>query len=429
MEWAVEKRTGKIFIDYNMNVRGKTLNVAYSPRGVPGAPVSMPLTLGGARGGRADGVYNQATYPPGWKRPATGGMMYLRQNRALRRLSVLIVRSNSLSRQRPSHRARRCTHGRTFHRFSDGVLRSGRHSGEALHRDAVGERHLLQPAAQDRRLAPEAAVRVSEGGCGRRARRDGQGLRVRQGPVRARSRRRRSRRWRKSAATRWRSPSSCPSSRSTRCYYDKTYYLAPDKGAAKPYALLTEALRQARRCGVGRWAARGKGYIVILRPIGEVLAMQQLHYAADVRRASEVDVPKTEVKPAELKLAQQLIDQQTAEKFDAESLPRRGARAHRGRHREEGRGQGDLGSRDRAAGRGQGDRSHGGAARQPAAHRERARQVNRLGPRKAAQARRGSRQGGPQGGQASRLSRGAPGRDQDAFLQRAGRGAGAAALP
>jgi bifunctional non-homologous end joining protein LigD len=44
MEWAVDKRTGKIFIDYNMNVRGKTLNVAYSPRGVPGAPVSMPLT-------------------------------------------------------------------------------------------------------------------------------------------------------------------------------------------------------------------------------------------------------------------------------------------------------------------------------------------------------------------------------------------------
>jgi bifunctional non-homologous end joining protein LigD len=44
MDWAVVKRTGKIFIDYNMNVRGKTLNVAYSPRGVPGAPISMPLT-------------------------------------------------------------------------------------------------------------------------------------------------------------------------------------------------------------------------------------------------------------------------------------------------------------------------------------------------------------------------------------------------
>jgi DNA end-binding protein Ku len=99
-------------------------------------------------------------------------------------------------------------------------------------------------------------------------------------------------------------------------YYDKTYYLAPDKGAGKPYALLTEALKQAGRCGVGRWAARGKGYLVILRPIGDVLAMQQLHYAADVRLASEVEIPKPEVKPAELKLAQQLIDAQTAEKFD-----------------------------------------------------------------------------------------------------------------
>jgi bifunctional non-homologous end joining protein LigD len=44
LEWSVPKRTGKIFMDYNMNVRGKTLNVAYSPRGEPGGPVSMPLT-------------------------------------------------------------------------------------------------------------------------------------------------------------------------------------------------------------------------------------------------------------------------------------------------------------------------------------------------------------------------------------------------
>jgi DNA end-binding protein Ku len=99
-------------------------------------------------------------------------------------------------------------------------------------------------------------------------------------------------------------------------YYDKTYYLAPDKGAAKPYALLTEALKQSGRCAVGRWATRGKGYIVILRPLGDVLAMQQLHYAADVRPASEVEVPKPEVKPAELKLAQQLIEQQAAAGFD-----------------------------------------------------------------------------------------------------------------
>ena len=44
VEWEIKKRPGKIFIDYNMNVRGKTLAAAYSPRGSPGAPVSMPLT-------------------------------------------------------------------------------------------------------------------------------------------------------------------------------------------------------------------------------------------------------------------------------------------------------------------------------------------------------------------------------------------------
>ena len=99
-------------------------------------------------------------------------------------------------------------------------------------------------------------------------------------------------------------------------FFDKTYYLAPDKGAAKPYSLLTEALKESKRCAVGRWAARGKAYIVILRPIGDVLAMQQLYFAADVRPVSEVEVPKADVKPAELKLAQQLIDQQTAEAFD-----------------------------------------------------------------------------------------------------------------
>jgi bifunctional non-homologous end joining protein LigD len=49
LEWSVPKRTGKIFMDYNMNVRGKTLNVAYSPRGEPGAPVSMPLTWESSR--------------------------------------------------------------------------------------------------------------------------------------------------------------------------------------------------------------------------------------------------------------------------------------------------------------------------------------------------------------------------------------------
>ncbi len=99
-------------------------------------------------------------------------------------------------------------------------------------------------------------------------------------------------------------------------FFDKAYYLAPDKGGAKPYALLARALRESKRCALGRWAARGKQYIVMIRPVEDGLAMQQLLYASEVRSIKEIDIPKTEVKEAELKLAQQLIDQQATERFD-----------------------------------------------------------------------------------------------------------------
>jgi len=99
-------------------------------------------------------------------------------------------------------------------------------------------------------------------------------------------------------------------------YFDKAYYIAPDKGGAKPYALFTKALRESKRCAVGRWAARGKQYIVMIRPVDDGLVMQQLMYAGEVRPISEIDIPKMDVREAELKLAKQLIDQQTSAKFD-----------------------------------------------------------------------------------------------------------------
>ena len=99
-------------------------------------------------------------------------------------------------------------------------------------------------------------------------------------------------------------------------YYDKAYYLAPDKGGAKPYALLSRALRDTKRCALGRWAARGKQYIVMIRPVDDGLVMQQLLYAGEVRSIKDIDIPKTEVRDAELKLAQQLIEQQAVDRFD-----------------------------------------------------------------------------------------------------------------
>jgi DNA end-binding protein Ku len=99
-------------------------------------------------------------------------------------------------------------------------------------------------------------------------------------------------------------------------YYDKPYYLAPDKGGAKPYALLAKALRESKRCALGRWAARGKQYIVMIRAVEHGLVMQQLMYAGEVRPFNEIEIPETEVKDAELKLAKQLIDAQTTKAFD-----------------------------------------------------------------------------------------------------------------
>ena len=99
-------------------------------------------------------------------------------------------------------------------------------------------------------------------------------------------------------------------------YFDKAYYLAPDKGGAKPYALLARALRESKRCAIGRWGARGKQYIVMVRPVADGLVMQQLLYAGEVRSIQEIDIPKGEVKDAELKLAQQLIEQQSSDAFD-----------------------------------------------------------------------------------------------------------------
>lgn len=99
-------------------------------------------------------------------------------------------------------------------------------------------------------------------------------------------------------------------------YFDKAYYLAPDKGGAKPFALLASALRESKRCALGRWAARGKQYIVMIRPVEDGLVMQQLLYAGEVRSMKDIEIPKTEVKDAELKLAKMLIEQQASDTFD-----------------------------------------------------------------------------------------------------------------
>jgi DNA end-binding protein Ku len=103
-------------------------------------------------------------------------------------------------------------------------------------------------------------------------------------------------------------------------YYDKPYYLAPDRGGEKAYRLLSEVMRRTERVALARYAARGKQYLVMLRPKDGGLVMQQLLYADEVRPFSEV--PKapagTEVREGEFALAEQLVSQITNDDFQPE---------------------------------------------------------------------------------------------------------------
>jgi DNA end-binding protein Ku len=99
-------------------------------------------------------------------------------------------------------------------------------------------------------------------------------------------------------------------------YFAGTYFLAPDKGGAKPYSLLATALSDAKQCAVGRWTSRGKEHIVIVRPLDGGLAMHQLYFKAEVRTIRELGIELTPVAAPELKLANQLIDQLAAKSFD-----------------------------------------------------------------------------------------------------------------
>jgi DNA end-binding protein Ku len=99
-------------------------------------------------------------------------------------------------------------------------------------------------------------------------------------------------------------------------YFDGTYYLAPEKGSAKPYALLATALRKAKLCAIGRWTSRGKEHIIVVRPMDDGLAMHQLHFKAEVRTIKDLGIEPVAVSDAELNLAKQLIDHLAAKRFD-----------------------------------------------------------------------------------------------------------------
>ena len=99
-------------------------------------------------------------------------------------------------------------------------------------------------------------------------------------------------------------------------YYDTPYYLSPTKGGEKAYVLLREALKQSGKIAIGVFVLRNKENLCILRPQDDVILLQKIRFAEEIRSYDDLEIPRDiAVKPAELKMAQALINQLTLKKF------------------------------------------------------------------------------------------------------------------
>ncbi|MFM0121087.1 Ku protein [Paraburkholderia sp. RL18-101-BIB-B] len=100
-------------------------------------------------------------------------------------------------------------------------------------------------------------------------------------------------------------------------YYDKAYFIAPDKRGGKPYSLLQQAMRKSKRCALAKWSYKGKTRIVQIRPAEDGMVFQQLLFADEVRALSDLHIEHVQVTDMELQLALQIIDQVSEDAYDS----------------------------------------------------------------------------------------------------------------
>jgi DNA end-binding protein Ku len=101
-------------------------------------------------------------------------------------------------------------------------------------------------------------------------------------------------------------------------YFETSYYLQPDEGGEKPYALLVQALKETDYMGIAKVTMHNREYTVFLRPHVSGMMLHTMYYEDEVRK---MDAPKADVtiKPAEVKIAHQLIEA-LAGKFEPEKF-------------------------------------------------------------------------------------------------------------
>jgi DNA end-binding protein Ku len=99
-------------------------------------------------------------------------------------------------------------------------------------------------------------------------------------------------------------------------YYDQTYYLAPDRGAAKAYGLLLDAMRRSGKVGIARVVMRTKQTLCCVRPMGEALALSTMNFADEIVPREDLELPEPAApSPRELEMAERLVESLTT-RFD-----------------------------------------------------------------------------------------------------------------
>lgn len=99
-------------------------------------------------------------------------------------------------------------------------------------------------------------------------------------------------------------------------YYDSSYYLVPQESAAKPYLLLHRAMKESGKAAIARFVLRSKEKLVVIRPLGDALAVSTLTYDDEVIAPGQLELPDAddlEVSDAEVTMAEQLIESMTTE--------------------------------------------------------------------------------------------------------------------
>jgi DNA end-binding protein Ku len=102
-------------------------------------------------------------------------------------------------------------------------------------------------------------------------------------------------------------------------YFEKTYYLGPDKGGEKPYRLLADAMSKSNQVALAKFVMRGKESLVLIRPSQNGLMLHTMYFADEVRAFDEIDKGQSaKIKDGELELAERLIDELSHEEFKPE---------------------------------------------------------------------------------------------------------------